>query len=382
MIKSIEKLIKLHYFLLILFSIPTYGQNKIEIKQKIQSSLESFMSNLSYVNDEEEIIFPSTISAEFGGGNYFIFNGREMKFEHFIEDYSHSDLHRQIVNHTLVFTREGIEKINSDKADKRWSVNAILKREYASNPNIKIDDENINFIVSWNDRSQQISIIGISFQSKPRILNGIINNQEEKAPIVVEISQSDDNNINKDNKNNVFSHLKPEKNRGGLTILSSFEKRGSVGFGIYGNHSFLHYGIEAVFANTESDRDLYIDSDKFQKNFYELSSSITGETTVETEYIRPKAQLTITPGISLKYVSLGCGIGIFMSQKVVNKYVKGYYNYGEAKDQGNSNFFLMRPTITGHFSNWLSMSLGYNICPKAKPLNSFIFSIGFCFYNL
>lgn len=381
MIVSVKKLIKLLFLLLILFSFPVYGQNEIEIKQKIRSSLESFMSDLSYVNDEDEPILASTIAIEYGGGNYFVFNGREMKLEHFIEDYCHSDLQRQIVNHTLLLTHEGFVKLDDDKADKRWSVNAILKREYASNPNTRIDDENIKFIVSWNDQNGNISILDIVFQSKPRGRDGVINNQEEVS-IVEENIRRNDNINNKTNKRNILSDLKPKKNRVGLTILSSFDKRGSLGFGLYGNISYFHYGIDAVFANTESDRDLYIDSDKFQKNFYELSSSVTGETIVETVYVRPKAQLTITPGISLKYVSVGCGIGIFMNQKVVNKYVKGYYNYGEAKDQGNSNYFLMRPTITGHISNWLSMSLGYNICPKAKPLNSFIFSIGFCFYNL
>ncbi len=241
MIISIEKLIKLHYFLLILFSIPTYGQNEIEIKHKIRSSLESFMANLSYVNDEEEPIFPTTIATEFGGGNYFVFNGREMKLEHFIEDYCHSDLQRQIVNHTLVFTHEGIVKLDNDKADKRWSVNAILKREYASNPKLKIDDEEIKFIVSMNDNNEHLSILDIAFHSKPHS-KASPSKQTEILPLYITSHKSSRRTIFKDD-----SYFESKKNNyiawnilgAGYpwNIVSGIEYRGGgvIGFGIYGD---------------------------------------------------------------------------------------------------------------------------------------------------
>lgn len=249
MIASAIKLIRPQLFLFFLFSVPVIGQNEIEIKQKIQSSLENFMSDLSYVNDEDEPILASTIASEFGGGNYFIFNGREMKLEHFIEDYCHSDLQRQIVNHTLVLTREGIVKLDNDKADKRWSVDAILKREYASNPNIKIDDENINFIVSRNDDNEHISILEIAFQNKPRTHETVISIQDK--PITVGNNyEGREPNKKCDKGKSFFSKLRPKKNRFSFRLFSTFDKRGTLGFGFYGNRSFFHYGVEGIFAIT------------------------------------------------------------------------------------------------------------------------------------
>lgn len=380
MIISVKKLITLQIFFLFLFSFPAFGQNEIEIKQKIQSSLENFMANLSYINDEDEPILASTIASEFGGGNYFIFNGKEMKLEHFIEDYCHSDLQRQIVNHTLVLTREGIVKFDSDKADKRWSVNAILKREYASNPNIKIDDEKIKFIVFWNGINEHLYLLDISFQSRPRTHDGVISNQGDVSIIVENIEGNEYSNNKVPKRMSFFSLLKPVKNQFSIRLLSSFDKRGVLGFGLCGNFSFFHYGIEAVFAGAyDHTRVLDTKSDNFRQFFYELSTSITGETIVETVFVRPKAQLTITPGIFLRYISLECGLGVFMGQKVISRYVRGYYENATTEDLGNSNFFLIRPTITGHVTKWLSMSLGYNICPEAKPFNTFIFGIGLCF---
>lgn len=374
----VVQFIKLQIYLLILFSFPVYGQNEIEIKQKIRSSLESFMSNLSYVNDEEEPILASTIAIEYGGGNYFVFNGREMKLEHFIEDYCHSDLQRQIVNHTLVLTHEGIVKLDDDKADKRWSVNAILKREYASNPILKIGDEKIKLIVSWNDYNEHISILDIAFQSKPLIIDAVISSQE--SPFNRNYYKDEDSHKKSKQRKSFFSRLKPQKNRFSFRLFSTFDKRGTLGFGFYGNRSFFHYGFEAIFAITGynskyNTKYSELDSDGLHQFFYELSKS-TNSGITETEYIRPKMQFTATPGCFLKYISLECGLGIMMAKRVESRSGGGVTWIG---DEESVNYFLIRPTITGYVTKWLSISVGYNIYPEAKPFNSFIFGLGFCF---
>ena len=373
------KLIRPQIVLFLFFSVPAFGQNEIEIKQKIQTSLATFMANLSYVNDEEEPILASTIASEFGGGNYFIFNGKEMKLEHFIEDYSHSDLQRQIVNHTLVLTREGIVKLNSDKADKRWSVSAILKREYTSNPDIEIADEDIKFIVSRNDHNEQISILDLAFQSKPRTHETVISIQDK--PITVGNNyEGREPNKKCDKGKSFFSKLRPEKNRFSFRLFSTFDKRGTLGFGFYGNRSFFHYGVEGIFAITGynskyNTKYSELDSDGLHQFFYELSKS-TNSGITETEYIRPKMQFTATPGCFLKYISLECGLGIMMAKRVEVRSGGGYTWIG---DEESVNYFLIRPTITGYVTKWLSISVGYNIYPEAKPFNSFIFGLGFCF---
>lgn len=109
--------------------------------------------------------------------------------------------------------------------------------------------------------------------------------------------------------------------------------------------------------------------------FYELSRS-TNSGITETEYIRPKMQFTATPGCFLKYISLECGLGIMMAKRVEVRSGGGGTWIG---DEESVNYFLVRPTITGYVTKWLSVSVGYNICPEAKPFNSFIFGLGFCF---
>lgn len=152
-------------FLFALFPVVSLGQNEIEMKNKIKSSLNVFMSYLSYVNDEFEPVLPSTIALDFGG-NYFVFNGREVKMTHFVEDYCYSDLQRQNVNHTLVFKPEGIVKLNNNKTDMRWSVDATLKREYASDSDRKIKDADISFIVCLKNDKEYVDILEIAFDCK------------------------------------------------------------------------------------------------------------------------------------------------------------------------------------------------------------------------
>ncbi len=173
------KLFLVQMIIFALFPVASLGQNEIELKNKIQASLEAFISELSDVNDEIDPISASIIASEYGRSNYFSFNGKDMKMKHFIEDYSNSDLQRQKVIHTLVLTRQGIVKLNNNKADRRWSVDATLKREYESNPNLEIKDEDIKFIVFLNNDNEHISILDITFQSKPRTFDAAYSDPNE-----------------------------------------------------------------------------------------------------------------------------------------------------------------------------------------------------------
>lgn len=168
------KLIK--RLLLVFFLFPNYmfGQNEFEIRRRIQESLQDFVSALSYVNDEEETVLPTSIAQEYGGGNYFVFNGREMKFEHFIEDYCHYDLQRNVVSHTLTSFKK-IAKKSSDSSDKRWDVSATLQREYATPSKTDIADEDISFTVQWRGMYEPVGVLELKFQSKPRTSETLTN---------------------------------------------------------------------------------------------------------------------------------------------------------------------------------------------------------------
>ena len=169
MINNTKRFILLQVFLFSLFPIQSMGQSEYAIKQKIQESLEEFMSMLSYVNDEEEVTPPSTIATRFSGGNYFRFNAKEMKLQNFIEDYCYSDLKRQIVNHSLRISPNNITKVSNNPSDQRWTVNGILKREYAINKRDNISDELVKFIILWRGINEEIGLLEMDFYSVPRI---------------------------------------------------------------------------------------------------------------------------------------------------------------------------------------------------------------------
>lgn len=169
MINNTKRFILLQVFLFSLFPIQSMGQSEYAIKQRIQESLDGFMNMLSYVNDEEEVITPSMIATRYSGGNYFRFNGKEMKLQNFIEDYCYSDLKRQVVNHRLSISPNNITKVSNNPSDRRWTVNGVLKRGYATNNRDNISDESIKFIILWRGINEEISLLEIDFYSVPRL---------------------------------------------------------------------------------------------------------------------------------------------------------------------------------------------------------------------
>ena len=185
------KFILLQLILFVMFPVSSLGQNEIEVKKDIKTSLDAFMAELSDVNDEFAPVSPSTIASDFSG-NYFSFNGRDTKMIHFVDAYRFLDLQSKEVNHALVYKHEGIVKFNNDKADKRWSVKATLKREYASNSNLKIKDVDISFIVCLNNNKEYVDILEIAFDSKPRTFttNSDPNEDLNMGPIEMEVPPS------------------------------------------------------------------------------------------------------------------------------------------------------------------------------------------------
>ena len=360
------------FFVTLLFSLSLSSQKEYEIKDKIKSYLEGLMTDISYVNDENEIRRPENISSEFYQGNYFLFNGKETTLEHFIEDYSYGVLRRKVVNHTLVITHNNIQRRNL--SDSTWSVKGILEREYGDNSNIDIENEDISFVILFNAIDKPIGILEIEFHEKPRDINGtnLVKN-ELNAP------------VNKPIKSKTFN-LKPGKIFN-IRCLSTFDLRGKIGMGLYGNQTYFQYGFDVVLSlpNDNQFDQFSPNSDdsrkSLEKYYYELSSNriySTNGTTLwktETEYIRPKAQFAISPGINLKYFSLECGIGIFMAEHIIITKVNQTYNNISATND-NKNYFLLRPTLTSYLFDILSASFSYVYCPKAKPFNCFMFGLG------
>lgn len=169
MINNTKRFLLLQVILFTLFPISSLGQSEYAIKQRIQESLEEFMNMLSYVNDEEEVITPSMIATRYSGGNYFRFNAKEMKLQNFIEDYCYSDLKRQVVNHSLSISPNNIKKVSNNLSDRRWTVNGILKRGYATNKRDNISDESIKFIILWRSVNEEIGLLELDFHSVLRM---------------------------------------------------------------------------------------------------------------------------------------------------------------------------------------------------------------------
>lgn len=177
MTNKTKRFILLQAILFILSPVSLFGQSEYAIKQKIQESLDEFMSMISYVNDEEEVITPSMIATRYSGGNYFRFNGKEMKLQNFIEDYCYSDLKRQIVNHSLSISPNNITKVSNNPSDRRWTVNGILKRGYATNKQDNISDESIKFIILWRGVNEEIGLLDLDFHSVPRMAVSNVTSQ-------------------------------------------------------------------------------------------------------------------------------------------------------------------------------------------------------------
>lgn len=112
--------------------------------------------------------------------------------------------------------------------------------------------------------------------------------------------------------------------------------------------------------------------------------TLNGRKATESEYVYPRAQLTINPGINLRYFSIECGLGVFLCENLIMTHFLASHDYGEyyEGDKSIKPYFIARPTIVGYIPisedhDCLSVSLGYNFVPGAPPLNGFVVGLGF-----
>ncbi len=113
--------------------------------------------------------------------------------------------------------------------------------------------------------------------------------------------------------------------------------------------------------------------------------------TITTTSLKPKMFFTITPALNLKYVAIGCGVGVlYMKGNEVSKY--GHYTsftggclYGSSTSESDAEKlkFMLRPSIKGFVplsDEWsLVAGVGYDYAFKYKKCNGFNFSLGFQF---
>ena len=192
--------------------------------------------------------------------------------------------------------------------------------------------------------------------------------------------------------------LEPSSTGGNLRFITSFSRLGVFGLGFYFNKSYFQLGFDLLLSNglgspsELDDRDMdFIDTEYNQdilKNDFILleeteTSLASGAIAINSEYIYPRAQFSVSPGVNLKYLSVECGLGAFLCENVNVTYNK--YNSSYSDPQGTKTtkaYFLIRPTVVGiiPFSKGrggLSVSLGYNIVPNAAPLNGIVMGLGF-----
>lgn len=111
--------------------------------------------------------------------------------------------------------------------------------------------------------------------------------------------------------------------------------------------------------------------------------------TITTTSLKPKMFFTITPALNLKYIAVGCGVGVLymkgneMSKFSYGKSYTGGYSYGSSTSESDAEKlkFMLRPSIKGFIplsDEWsLVVGAGYDYAFKYKKCNGFNFSLGF-----
>lgn len=190
--------------------------------------------------------------------------------------------------------------------------------------------------------------------------------------------------------------IKPISSGFEMRISSSFDSKGPLGFGYHFNRSYFKFGVD-VLLGLSSELDEY-DMDELgweshQKtikyDFFFLRSvdvTLNGRKATESEYVYPRAQLTINPGINLRYFSIECGLGVFLCENLIMTHFFQTYHGNEyyEGDISIKPYFIARPTIVGYipvgiYHDCLSVSFGYNFVSGAEPLNGFVVGLGYYF---
>lgn len=198
----------------------------------------------------------------------------------------------------------------------------------------------------------------------------------------------------------IINPIKPINRGFEMRFSSSFDSKGPFGFGLHFNRSYFKFGVDVLLSHelgsaSELDLDkeymwednIDILNNKFillnQTNNY-LPNESSRLWYTQSEYIYPRAQLTVSPGINLKYFSIECGLGVFICENIAATEYK-IATTGKERLEGTRSikpYFTARPTIVGYIPisedhDCLSVSLGYNFVSGATPLNGFVVGLGF-----
>lgn len=143
-----------------------------------------------------------------------------------------------------------------------------------------------------------------------------------------------------------------------------------VGVSAIGHLGFLELGGKDLdWLILSIDLGVNLDSKKYMKDVTNIMNYKSYD---------PKGFITVTPAVFLKYISIGCGVGIAYAdeKETVSDGKTTTYNTGHAM------FFMARPQIRGYIpmgSFNISVGAGYDFIPRMKDLNGYNFSIGFHF---
>lgn len=156
---------RLLILLAILISNIAYSQNIVEIQQNIKSSVETFFSYVSDINDPVEPLSIGTIVSTYTSeGNYFYFNGNSSTLTAFLNSYIDNHIGSRLISHQLSNIK--IAKVDKPEDNKLYNVSATLKRESATGEDIVIKDEQLSLVVLWNE---QCSIVQINLDPALKI---------------------------------------------------------------------------------------------------------------------------------------------------------------------------------------------------------------------
>lgn len=129
--------------------------------------------------------------------------------------------------------------------------------------------------------------------------------------------------------------IKPISSGFEMRISSSFDSKGPFGLGFHFNKSYFKFGVDVLLSHelgsaSELEEDhldnecmwednIDILNNKFillnQTNNY-LPNESSRLWYTQSEYIYPRAQLIVSPGINLKYFSIECGLGVFICENI------------------------------------------------------------------
>ena len=165
---------KLILFLLLSITavISLSAQTKSQVLVDIRRTMEDFMADLSMVNmDRINIEYNvSFIANTFGHTEYFIHNGKEVEsFQKWLEKYCMILIDGEPIQHSFTILEQSLSKVNpSQEADKRYKVDAIIRRERMyQGRQTTLPEDTLTFTFIWKGNQQYASIAEMDGQIKP-----------------------------------------------------------------------------------------------------------------------------------------------------------------------------------------------------------------------